>query len=276
MQLMEPGTRSTIKLLAALVDEDDEEGDQYRFLVDNKYVKYVTTEPGSLPGIDRTFAPDLLQTIPEFPSGEWTEGHIAKNKDTGTPFFSSTSTNKLPAVQTIWHHTVIDYLELQEVDRLRQGVHNVTHPSFDKPVIFKFAVFPWQTPYLEAETRAYSWIHGKGIGPQFLGHVTEGARVIGFLVECIEGATANFEDVDACRTALEQLHSAGIKHGDINKHNFLVKDGKATIVDFESAEKVGSAEHGDEDRLRLEFEGLEASLQDQSHRGGSYHVTVDV
>lgn len=262
-------------ILAALVDEEDEERGQYRFLVDDKHVKYMTTEPGSLPGIDRTFAPDILRTMPEFPPGEWAEGHVAKNGNTEELFFSSMSTEKLPAVQTIWHQTVVDYLELQQVDRLRQSIHKVTHQSFCEPVIFKFAVFPWQIPYLEAETKVYSWIHGKGIGPQFLGHVTEGGRVIGFLVEHIEGATATFEDLDACRTALGQLNSIGIKHGDINKHSFLVKDGKATIIDFESAVKVQSEAKGDEDQLRLEFEGLEASLQDQSHRGGVYQVTVD-
>lgn len=230
----------------------------------------MTTEPGFLPGIDRSFAPELLQALPEFPPGKWTKGHIDKNKDTGEPFFSSTSTEKLPAVQTIWHETIIDYLELQEVDRLKQSIHKVTHQSFDKPIIFKFASFPWQISFLETETRAYSWIHGKDIGPQFLGHVAEGGRVIGFLMDHIEGATATIGDLDTCRTALGRLHAIGIKHGDINKYNFLVKDGMATVIDFESAEKC------DEHQLRLESAGLEASLQDQSYRGGAYHVAVDV
>ncbi|CAN8104823.1 unnamed protein product [Discula destructiva] len=136
--------------------------------------------------------------------------------------------------------------------------------------MFKLAVFPWQIPYLEAETRAYNWIHGEGIVPRFLGHITEGPRVIGFLTEYIEGATATIEDLAACKTALDQLHSVGAKHGDINKHNSLVKDGKATIIDFESAEMV------DEDQLRVESEGLGASLQGQSYRGGVYQVTADV
>lgn len=59
---MPPGTQC-IRLLAALVDIDDNEESEYRFLVDNKHVKYVTTEPGSLAGIDRSFEPDVLQEI---------------------------------------------------------------------------------------------------------------------------------------------------------------------------------------------------------------------
>lgn len=40
--------------------------------------------------------------------------------------------------------------------------------------------------YYAAETTAYEWIHGTGIGPAFLGHITEAGRVIGFLMEYIE------------------------------------------------------------------------------------------
>lgn len=259
---MPPGTKC-IRLIAALIDIDDNEEGEYRFLVDNKHVKYVTTEPGSLSGINRSFGPDVLPILPDFPPGEWTEGHISKDVHTGGLFFSSTSTTKLPAVECIWHPTLIDHLELKELDRIRQNIHKVNHDSFCKPVIFKFATFPWQIPYLEAETRAYQWIRDKDIGPKFLGHVTEGGRVIGFLIEHIKGAsTATVRDLDACRTALARLHSLGIKHGDVNKHNFLVQEGEVTIIDLETARKC------DDEQLRSEFAGLKACLEDQSHRGG--------
>lgn len=260
---MPPGTQC-IRLLAALVDIDDNEESEYRFLVDNKHVKYVTTEPGSLAGIDRSFEPDVLPILPDFPPGEWTEGRIAKDIRTGRLFFSSTSTAKLPAVEYIWHPILIDHLELKELGRIRQNIYEVSHDTFYEPVIFKFAAFPWQIPYLEAETRAYHWIRDEEIGPEFLGHVTEGGRVIGFLIKYIKkgASTATVEDLEACRTALAQLHSLGIKHGDINKHNFLVQEDKVTMVDFEMARKC------DDEELRTELAGLEASLEDQSHRGG--------
>lgn len=259
---MAPGT-SNIQLLAALVDIDDDEESEYRFLVDNKHVKYVTTEPGVLPGVHRTFGPDVIQALPEFSPGEWIEGRVAKNDHTGKPYFSSTSTAKLPSVECIWHPTTIDHLELKELDRLRQNIHKVSHSSFGKPVIFKFAVFPWQIQYLEAETQVYQWIQDKGIEPKFLGHVSEGGRVVGFLIEYIDGAsTAVLGDLEACGRTLAQLHALGIRHGDVNKHNFLVQQDKVTIIDFETAKKC------DDEQLRKELADLRASFEDQSQRGG--------
>lgn len=261
-----PAGTQQIKLLAALVDTEDEEESEYRFLVDDKHVKYVTTDPGSLAGIHRSFAPDLLRTLPEFPPGDWNEGRISKDERTGRAFFSSLSASKLPAVACLWHPTSIDHLELKEVARLRQNVHEVRHASFgDETVIFKFAPFPWQIPFLEAETRAYGWIRDINIAPKFLAHVTEGGRVVGFLLEHINGASAaTLEDLDACRTALHRLHSLGIKHGDVNRNNFLVKPGvKVAIIDLEMTRKCE-----DKDQLENEFAGLEESFRDPSNRGG--------
>ncbi|KAI7778388.1 hypothetical protein LA080_002158 [Diaporthe eres] len=75
-----------IELLAALVDPDGDEEDEYRFLVDDKHGKYVTIEAGALPAeIHRSFEPDVLRAIPEFPPGDWTQGRISKDNCTGKP-----------------------------------------------------------------------------------------------------------------------------------------------------------------------------------------------
>ncbi|KAK6078714.1 hypothetical protein SCUP234_06052 [Seiridium cupressi] len=212
---MTPTRNSNVQLLAALVDSNDDDESEYRFLVDGKHVKYVTVDPGVIPRDDRTFAPVLLAALPPFPSGDWNEGHISK-----------------------------DLLTL----------------------LVKFAEFPWQMPFFEAETTAYEWIDGQGVGPKFLGHLTEAGRVIGFVVEYIDGArTADIGDLAACRGALTKLHSLGIKHGDINKYNFLVREGKAVLVDSETAQRC--IEKGE---LEAEYELLERSLGDSSRRGGTY------
>lgn len=264
-------TNSNIQLLATLVDFEDEEESEYRFLVDDKHVKYVTVDPGVFPKDDRTFAPVLIAMLPPFPPGAWNEGHISKDPSTGLPVFSRTSQSDLAAVQTTWHHRMIDHLQLKELDRLRQNIHRVTCPQFDHPVLVKFAEFPWQTPYFEAETVAYEWIDGAGIGPKFLGHLTEAGRVIGLVLDFIEGArTAGPEDLEACQSALARLHALGIKHGDINKHNFLVKDGSVVMVDFETARRCSSKEE-----LEAESRSLEQSLKDPSHRGGVGSPTRD-
>lgn len=204
--------------------------------------------------------------MPEFPPGDWTKGRISKDNCTGKAVFSSISSDKLPAVESIWHPIVVDHLELKTVARLRQNIHKVSHVLFQEPVIFKLANFPWEIPFLEAEIRAYAWIQDENIGPRFLGHVSEGGRVIGFLIENIVGASpATLDDLGACRMGLARLHLLGIQHGDVNRNNFLVQrpEGKVTIIDFEAARKCDEQE-----RLQAENASLEESFRDTSNRGG--------
>ena len=64
---MESAKYNNIQLLATLVDPDDEEEGEYRFLVDGTRVKNVTVAPGTLPKDNRTFAPAVLAGLPSFP-----------------------------------------------------------------------------------------------------------------------------------------------------------------------------------------------------------------
>ena len=119
---------------------------------------------------------------------------------------------------------------------------------------------------MEVETTAYQWINDSSISPKFFGHVTEGdgGRVIGFVVEWLQGArAARSGDLEGCKKALERLHELGIKSGDINKHNFLVRDGHdVVLVDFEMAKRSPAEE------LEDEMSVLEASLEGPSFKGG--------
>ena len=120
---------------------------------------------------------------------------------------------------------------------------------------------------MEIETAAYQWIKDSGIGPKFFGHLTEGkdGRVVGFVAEWLEGTrVATPEDIDGCKKALGRLHALGIKLGDINKHNFLVRDGHdVALVDFETAERNCALL-----QLDGEMSALKDSLEDTSFRGG--------
>ncbi|KKP01150.1 hypothetical protein THAR02_06748 [Trichoderma harzianum] len=53
-----------------------------------------------------------------------------------------------------------------------------------------------------------------------------------------------------------------IKHGDINKYNFLIREGKAMLVDFEASQRCNEKQE-----LEAEYEQFEASLSDTSTRG---------
>lgn len=263
---------ANVRLLACLVDEDDTDNSDYRFLCDKQHVKYVTTAPGTFRGAedDRTFEPILLgELLPPFPTGDWNKGHVAKDPKTGEVTFVKTETVSLAGVENLWHPVTLNELDFTQRDRVRQRVHISTHPELNggEPVLIKLAVWPWEIASIEVETTAYQRINDSGIAPKFFGHLTEGkdGRVIGFVVEWVQGArAAGSEDVQGCRKALGRLHELGIKSGDINKHNFLVRDGHdVVLVDFEMAKHDCSPQE-----LEDEMSALESSLEDTSFRGG--------
>ncbi|KAH6665059.1 hypothetical protein EV126DRAFT_464649 [Verticillium dahliae] len=242
---------TNVRLLACLVDEEDIDDSDYRFLVDRQHVKYVTTAPGTFRGAEdcRTFEPILLsQLLPPFPIRTWNKGHVAKDPKTGEVIFARAETAHLAGVENLWHPVKLNELDLTQQDRVRQRVHISTHPKLndDKPVLIKLAVWSWEIPSIEVETNAYQWINDSRIGPKFLG-----ARVAG------PG------DIESCKKTLARLHQLGIKSGDVNKHNFLVRDGHdVVLVDFETARRNSSQE------LEDEMSALENSLEDRSFRGG--------
>jgi hypothetical protein len=263
---------ANVRLLACLIDDDDTNDSDYRFLIDGQYVKYISTAPGTFLGAegDRTFEPILLgELLPPFPSGDWNNGHVARDPVTGKATFVRTETVRFAEVKNVWHPTKLNELDFTRQDRVRQRVHVSTHPDVEggKPVLIKLAVWPWEIPSIEVETAAYQWISDSGVGPKFLGHLTEGKdeRVLGFVAEWVEGSrAAGPQDIDSCKKALGRLHELGIKLGDTNKHNFLVRDGHdVVLIDFETAERGCSLPE-----LEDEMSALKSSLDCTSFRGG--------
>ncbi|KAG6218118.1 hypothetical protein E4U34_004272 [Claviceps purpurea] len=230
---------SNVRLLACLVDEDDTGPGDYRFLVDGRHVKYVSTAPGTFCGLDceRTFEPILLgELLPPFPIGDWNNGRVARDPVTGKITFIRTENVQFTGVESVWHNVKLDELDFFCQVKLKQRVHVVTHPTINGggPVLMKLAVWPWEVAWIETETAVYQWICDKGVGPKFLGHLTEGpnGRIIGFITEWLDGTrSAEPRDLDGC-----------IKHGDINRHNFLVREGEGhedevVLIDFDLARR---------------------------------------
>ncbi|CAG7562597.1 unnamed protein product [Fusarium equiseti] len=163
---------SNVRLLACLVDGEDTDDSDYRFLVDEQHVKYITTAPGTFRGAedDRTFKPVLLgELLPLFPTGDWNQGHVARDPETGKATFVRTETVQFGQVKNTWHPVKLNELGFTRQVRLRQRVHVSTHPQVGggKPVPIKFAVWPWEIPSIEVETAAYRWLHDTGVGPKF-------------------------------------------------------------------------------------------------------------
>jgi predicted Ser/Thr protein kinase len=254
-----PDSAPSIRLLQANVDPGDNES-EFRILVDGKFVKYLTIEAGVYDVDDMCFEPSLVSILPTLPPGDWSEGQISKTITTGLPHFTKTAKSQLPGITNLWHTLQIDHLELHMGTKLRSNVYEATSVYFNETVVAKFARFAWEIPHLEAETTAYQWINEHQIGPKFLED-----RVIGFIIERVpSGRHAEPEDLALCQETLSRLHTLGFKHGDINKHNFLIHDRKAILIDMESATRCSDTKVLDE-----EFGRLKEELRDTSGRGGS-------
>lgn len=255
---------SKIEILNQEVDSDGTAPSYYRTLVDGKYFKYITIEPGIYEVDDLCFPPVLLAKLPPFPPGDWNCGRIAPSDGIREPYFAEITRNTLRSIKPLWHQKSFDYLSCKIGERLRANVYMASSPQHPgERVIAKFARFDCEVMYYVAETRAYSWIEGHNIGPRFLGYLTEEGRAIGFLLERVEGWHPSISDLPACEAVVKRLHRLGILHGDLNRYNFLVSEKGATLIDFESAQRP-------EDRgaMKREMEGLREQLLDDSGIGG--------
>lgn len=251
-----------VELLQAEVDENDQSF--FRLLVDGRTIKYITIEPGMYNADDMCFGPSLLSLLPHIPTGDWNDGLVARDGKDGQPHFTRACWTTFPGVENTWHGTYVDYMDIVVGEKLRTGIYEIKCPIFDTVVAAKFARFDWEIQYIENETTAYQWIDGHDIGPRFLGHLTEDGRVIGFLMERIINARhAGPQDLELCQQTLSRLHCFGVQHGDINRFNFLIRNSKAILIDFDSARKCDN-----QDALLKEFESLPGHLQDPSNTGG--------
>ncbi|KIW11544.1 hypothetical protein PV08_10845 [Exophiala spinifera] len=269
---------SRIQILNIEVDREDVS--DYRMLVDGKSFKYITIDPGVYNPDEMTFDKAIIPQMPPIPEGDWNRGHITKHPENGGPYFSQHTKVTLPTVSSIWHPRQIDWLELELAEWLRSNVRTAQFKEGARQtvmadeVLIKFARFPWEMQYYEDETRAYERIDGQAIGPQFLGHLTEEGRVIGLVIEYIEDSRhAGPDDVEVCQNALRKLHRLGILHGDVNRHNFLVREADGvktiTIVDFECVSDCT------DDRLfEEEIDRLREMLHSTDKAGGYYIRSV--
>lgn len=252
-----------VEILNQCIDSEGKTPSYYRILVNKKHFKYITIDPGIYDVDDLCFPPILLEKLPPFPEGDWNYGRISQIAGIPTPFFAETSKENLPSINPLWHSKFYPYLSFEIGERLRSNVYMASSPQFEKPIVAKFARFDWEIGYYIAETQAYSWIEGHNIGPEFLGYLTEDGRVIGFLIEYVEGHQATISDLPACETVVRRLHELGVLHGDLNKHNFLISERGTILIDFETAWQSENTK-----AMEREVEGLKEQLLSESGEGG--------
>jgi len=245
----------TCELQQAGMDATPDYESLYRFRA-GSYVLYVVLQPHCISitdPVDYCFPPAILKLLPPNIDPAYNLVHISSSGE------SKFSTVKLKAVDTVWHSTVVDIFTLPIVRWIKASVVKVKYDG--EYAIAKIARFEFEIPYIEAETRSYRDLHGLGLGPKFLGHLSENGRPMGMLIEYFDGRRPTQDDFEACSKALKRLHALGWAHRDINRDNFVVVGSEAKLVDLEQA---GPA--SEEERL-AELEKLYKELIDESGRG---------
>ncbi|XMA20651.1 hypothetical protein WAI453_013442 [Rhynchosporium graminicola] len=199
--------------------------------------------------------------------------NVARSPD-GTPT-GTISSKPLEAVTRIWHPRTFDVLGLKETGRFGARVRIVEWEG--REVVAKIARFDFEIPRVENETRVYEKIDRDrikypdlaAISPAFLGHLTEDGRVMGMLIEKLEGRRARIEDISACEAIVKRLHTLGIVHGDLNRHNLVVDEqsGIVRLIDFENAKDYSDIQ------AKEEIDSLKDQLVEDTGRGGQEYFS---
>ncbi|KAL8803067.1 MAG: hypothetical protein Q9200_006361 [Gallowayella weberi] len=230
---------ANISLKLTILDVADDpfsSATSYRVLRKDGRVVYISIDDGVYDNDDYYFTSRLPSLLPHFPPGDWNRGHITRTQKRPEPHFVWTNWARLSDITSTWHQRFVDFHELNIGEKLMPNVTEGFHPDLGE-VIAKYARFEWEIPPYQAETEVYHWLSGHNIGPQFLGHLTEGGRVIGLLLQKFDGHSARSQDLARCEDAVRKLHSLDIVHGDLNRYNLLVGRDWVVLIDFETSFK---------------------------------------
>jgi hypothetical protein len=230
------------------MDAADRDG-LYRFAYQRR-VFYVQIHPSAdLDDDDFAFAPAIRKLLTPPPP----DCNCADIRDGRDVIWTR---KKLKSVSNCWHPTKIDLRELQPLYYFSTRTCKVLYKS--QLAFAKIARFEYEIPWIEKETAVYKAIDKIDIGPRFLAHLTEEGRVMGILLEYISDTqSGSLEDLDICQKVVRRLHKVNVLHNDINMYNFLLRDGRCWMCDFEDCEMNVT-----DDRLEKEERNLEMTLQD--------------
>ncbi|PWY93414.1 hypothetical protein BO94DRAFT_582798 [Aspergillus sclerotioniger CBS 115572] len=168
----------------------------------------------------------------------------------------------LPRVEPdeTWHEYNIPWLDLTHVEKLSENTFEVTYlpkpTAKPRRAIAKFYPFG-RDENLYRQIQLYEELQGTGIAPEYLGNIIEGARVIGFHLEKVEGREASVEDLPARRAVLQRFHKKLDRaHGDVHRRHSIVQKKGVKLISFGKSECCDGAK----DQRALEVSSLEGLL----------------
>ena len=194
------------------------------------------------------------------PGGEWNVGHLQVGEEEGRFSIGRTEWRELDTIDKAWHPRRIDRSELEggrcgieEVQGRGQMYCAVYGGRFGlDEVMVCTEWYPDSIYGIAHETEMYEAVEGQGIGPVFVGHVTENRRrVIGYMVERVDGRAAGREDVEGCCEVLGRLHRLGIGYGRFWEGCFLCTDKGIVLHGFGGAYRTSERQKLQEEMDRL-------------------------
>ena len=140
--------------------------------------------------------------------------------------------------------------------------------------ILKICPFKFELQYFTQEINTYNMLYQRGCSliPRLYAYVFERSeeQITDFICEELQGRFARLGDYSECKRGLQQLHSYGVIHGDLNKFNIIITTDGPRFIDLEKSildtdEKVSKDEF--ESLLQQELDGLEKALHDEEGWG---------
>ncbi|CAG9945385.1 unnamed protein product [Clonostachys rosea f. rosea IK726] len=236
----------------------------------NDQVAYVNiSNPDIIPEDSRTYGPSAIAALSKLDAWKdtsWVTLHVHLDEK-GLRYEKDT----LPP-HSVPKDILLDRYPMHDISTLRvlrQIKYRTSEVSYNgKPSILKIARFPYEIRWVIQEIQAYHSLEGSLLAPKLLAYVSESSssdRVIGFLVEKIEGRYPTTEDLELCQQSLRQLHSFLI-HGDLCKYNILITQEGLRFIDLEDSVLIGNKAWSSEGAEK-EMQGLLSNLADESGRG---------
>jgi hypothetical protein len=239
---MEAATLDSVSfsVLDAIPNRPGRQYAYYRILVASSAIKYLAFLP---PKPIFAAIPDVRGERLGFtvvPRGDWNVGHLEHDTVTDRLVLQSTEKRALQGVADVWHLARVDCLSLGDAlprDELQCALkmNAAIYPGQfgASQVVVNMECYPDDIFGVIQETRVHSQIDGHGIGPKFLGHVTENTeRVCGYMLESLPARPATIDDLQTCKSVLAKLHDRKIVYGHLSSQSFLIVDGQALLHGF--------------------------------------------
>lgn len=199
-------------------------------------IVYVLLKPSSLiPEQCRTSGPSFIQQVSKL--DEWQEPWKTLTLSKDQPLLDDFPPHSLSKEVVPVGYKLYDLFTLQDVKQVKHRTCRFQESGTQ--CYMKIARFGFEIQTLKQEVRAYLTLTalGTNLAPKLLGFVYEETpdRIVGLVMEAIEGRRPTPVDFEMCSDALEELHRLGIIHGDINNHNIIIHADGVRFIDFEDA-----------------------------------------